>query len=375
VHGVSAGGTQAPVSGTAARGLRPFAATYAFSPSRPGAAALIRGLRSSAYSAAPLFRAAAVAPDPPRPSAHGAELLARVRAVVSARAGIRPTSPPWRIPALGRSRARYLLLPSRPVTAFEAPGSAAWAPSRPSSRTRGLEALADALLSDIAPAAQTPDTRRSYDGPWLAFLAFALAHHAEALVMPAAPQLLQAFISFLVAADLAGAMVRRYLQAIKDQHERRSETFLLRAADLSRWNRAIARHSARPRPPIIPVSAGMVRRLLRLRVDSPELFQDVLATVVCTVTATRPSDLVNIDVCDFLLQYHNDPPGTAAIRIWSSKPDVARKGHFPCIGRATDHTNDVIGRVLHIGNSLGGGLVFRIIRKIIRNSLAYELLQ
>ena len=42
--------------------------------------------------------------------------------------------------------------------------------------------------------------------------------------MPAAPRLLQAFISFLVAADLAGATVRRYLQAIKEvqkQVERR----------------------------------------------------------------------------------------------------------------------------------------------------------
>ena len=319
-------------------------------------------LQASARAAAPLFRASAAAPAPPRPSTYGRDLMARVRYEVSARVGIPPTSPPWRrglvpslapellqralIPSLGRSRARYLLRPGSPATSFESSGHLAWAP--PSSlRHPGLASLAAAFSSDIAPAAQTPGTRRSYDGPWLAFLAFAMAHRAEDRVMPSDPPLVRAFLSFLVAADLAASTIRRYLQALKDQHVRRSEQFLLDPPEINRWNRALSRHMARERPQLVPVSAGIVRSLLRVPTTSAGLFQDILATALCTVTATRPSDLVNIDVCDFLLQFHNDPPGTAAIRIWGSKPDVARKGHFPRIGRATDPRHCIISRVLH----------------------------
>ena len=316
---------------------------------------------ASARAAAPLFRASAAAPAPPSPSAHGLELLSKVRLAVSARAGRPSSSLPWRrggvpslapeylqrvlIPAIGRSRTRYLLLPSRRATAFETAGHTAWAPAGSSGLT-GLASLASAFYSDIAPAAQTPATRRSYDGPWLAFLTFALAHHAESQVMPASPSLVQAFLSFLVAADLAASTIQRYLHALRDQHIRRSEPFPLHPTDVRRWSRAISRHTARSRPPIVPISADIVRSLLYLRMDSADLFQDILATTLCTVTATRPSDLVNIDVCDFLLQYHNDPPGTAAVRIWSSKPDVARKGHFPRIGRSADPRCSVIDRVL-----------------------------
>ena len=166
-------------------------------------------------------------------------------------------------------------------------------------------------------------------------------------MLPARPQLVTAFLSYLVAADLASSTIRRYLQSLRDQHVRRSVPFPLDPLETSRWNRAISRHSARERPQTVPVTASMIRRLLDLSVDSPEAFQDALATALCTVTATRPSDLVNIDVCDVLLQFHNDPPGTAAIRIWGSKPDVARKGHFPRVGRAANPRFDIIARILH----------------------------
>jgi hypothetical protein len=71
-------------------------------------------------------------------------------------------------------------------------------------------------------------------------------------------------MSFLGAADLSAPMISRYLQALKDQHTRWSEAFLLQATDLSRWNLAIARHMACVRPPIVLISADMVLHLLYL---------------------------------------------------------------------------------------------------------------
>lgn len=178
------------------------------------------------------------------------------------------------------------------------------------------------------------------------FLCFAIASRREDCVLPASAELLQAFLSALLAADKSGETIRRYLTAIKDRHRSLGVPFAVPPDTTSRWQRAISRHTSRPAPPLAPVSADQLRRLLLLPMTSMQDFQDALSTAVCTVTGVRSSDLVNIDVCDVLLQYYNDPPDTVAIRVWGAKPDVARKGHHPRIGRPLHPRRDVVAWIL-----------------------------
>eukprot|EP00961_Rhodomonas_salina_P270788 3659085-Rhodomonas_salina.1 len=130
--------------------------------------------------------------------------------------------------------------------------------------------------------------------------------------MPASADLVRAFMAFLVAADLAASSIARYMQALKDHHSRHRKPFPVAAVELKRWIRAVTRISTWTLPQLAPVSAEQLRRLLLLPMRTLSELQDALLTALCTVLACRPSDLVNIDVCDVLLSYLNDPPGTAA---------------------------------------------------------------
>jgi len=149
-----------------------------------------------------------------------------------------------------------------------------------------------------------------------------------------------------MSADLAASSTCRYLTAIKDKHIQARARFPISASELSAWRRAIQRKMGRATQQELPLTKSMIHRMLCLPTRSDNEEQDVLATAVAALTACRPSDLVNVDVCDFLLSYALDPPGTAALRIWGMKNDVLRKGHHPRIGIARDPRKDVIRRIL-----------------------------
>lgn len=317
---------------------------------------------AAARLAAPRFRSSLARQAPPRPSSRGAAILRRVRTDAALRMGIPTSGPPWRcgtiptvhprfirralLSTLSSRSADFILSPSRGPTSYESSAGRPWAPSRARPGRSVVDTLASAFRRDIIPSAQTASTRRSYDGPWLALVVFAVAVKRERDLMPTHPDLLDAFVSYLAAADLAGSTIRRYLSAIRDQHARRGRAFGWSADRAARARRAVSRHASRPKLQLAPVSAGHLRRLFALPCGSPGDLQDVLATALCTVTGLRPSDLVNLDVCDFLLNFAGDPPGTAAFRVWASKTDIARKGHHPRVGRPRDPRHDLVGWLL-----------------------------
>ena len=317
----------------------------------------------AARLAAPRFRSSTSVPAAPRPSTRGALLLQRIRSRAARRMGIPSTGPPWRCGTIPSVHPRFvrrgllstlpprdvddLLLPSRGTTSYEAAGSRPWAPGGVRPRSSLVAGLAAAFQDDIIPAAQTAATRRSYDGPWLALLVFALATGRERDLMPTKATLLEAFVSFLATADLAGSTIRRYLSAIRDQHTRRGHALTWSVDRAARARRAVSRHASRTRPQLAPITPWHLRRLFALSHDSPGDLQDALATALCTVTGLRPSDLVNLDVCDFLLNFAGDPPGTAAFRVWASKTDIARKGHFPRVGRPRHRRHDLVNWLLY----------------------------
>ena len=286
-----------------------------------------------------------------------------VKRAAAARLGVSTWSPPWRhggvatigprflLPVLVRSlseaAADHLLRPARAATSFELAAGHPWNPGPAGQPFRFPTDLHQAFAAAIAPAAQTAATRASYDGPWLALLVFAIAHRQEHRVLPVSTALLQAFVSYLVAADLSASSIRRYIQAVKDQHTRRGVPFPVPVDVVSRWNRALSRYAARPRPQIEPVTPAILRdALIRFPPRTPQDEQDTLATALATVTGCRTTDAINLDVCDFLLEYDRHLPGTAAFRIWGGKTDIARKGHFPRVGRPRDLACDIVGLLL-----------------------------
>lgn len=209
-----------------------------------------------------------------------------------------------------------------------------------------VDALTAVFVGWIRPAAQHADTSTSYDGPWRAFVTFAIGFDRERELMPTSLELLQAFASYLVAADLTANTIALYFTCIKDHHLRHGLPFILAESEQRAWMRALGCKVSRPTRQDIPTTAAQVRALLVLPVRTAQEYQDILATSLATVIACRPSDLVDIDVCDFLLSFFNDPPGTAAINIRGAKPDVKRKGHHPRLGAAADPRYDLVAWIL-----------------------------
>jgi integrase len=228
------------------------------------------------------------------------------------------------------------------MTSFECSGTIP--PLRASASL--VSSLADAWTTTVRPAAQTPATRRSYDGPWAAFVTLAIADGRDTEILPASPELIQAFASYLLTMGLGPSSIRRYLQALRDRHRRCDLPFPLASEEMTLWMRALSRHVGRPPPALSTFSRGDLRSLLLRPSTSPALSstdqQAILATCLAIAIACRPSELVRIDVCDILYDYFQDPPGTAAVRIWGGKCDIARKGHFPRLGRPRDPRFDIV---------------------------------
>lgn len=247
--------------------------------------------------------------------------------------------------SLGTTRADMILRPPQPATPYEAADGLPCAILTPSN-VQPSQAAAR-WRSWILPAAVSPATRISYETPWRALVTYAVAFHREHELLPTSKQLLEAFFTCIAAADLSAGTARRYLAGLHAKHRDLHLPFPLSAAERSRWGKALNTGHARQQPLVAPVTAHMVRAALRLPVHSAEACQDVMALALATLLGCRPSDLVNIDVCDFLLDFLNDPPNTAAFRIRAMKNDAQRKGHFPRIGAPKHPSNDIIARLLH----------------------------
>lgn len=154
-------------------------------------------------------------------------------------------------------------------------------------------------------------------------------------------------MAFLVAADLAASSITRYMQAMKDHHSRHWKLFPVAAAEFKCWILAVTWISTRTLPQLAQVSAEQLRSLLLLPMHTLSEFQDALSTALCTVLACLPSDLVNIDLCNVLLSFLNDPPCTAAISIWGCKANKDSKGHHQRLCLARHPRRNVVQWILH----------------------------
>ncbi len=70
--------------------------------------------------------------------------------------------------------------------------------------------------------------------------------------------------------------------------------------------------------------------------------QDVMLYALGNITGARGVSLTCVELCDFMPEYAQDPPRTAACHLFKSKADKRRKGHIAQIGRARCARFDVV---------------------------------
>ena len=204
-------------------------------------------------------------------------------------------------------------------------------------------AFADAFRSWVVPAALGPQTRARYDGAWHTVVSYAIANDMLHLLWPTRPALLESLLFFGMAIEMQAASLLRLLTSVRARHSAADLPMALSPASVAQWRRALKHGIARPPSRIYrPCTVQHLHALLRLQCLNLE---DVRDKVLCGGGLTlgpRPSELIRVDVCDFLRAQGNEPAGTVRIRFWRRKNDLARRGHFPRLGRARRAEFDLV---------------------------------
>ena len=203
--------------------------------------------------------------------------------------------------------------------------------------------FADAFRAWVVPAALGPQTRARYDGAWHTVVSYAIAHDMLHLLWPTRPELLESLLFFGIAIEMQAASLLRLLTSVRARHSAADLPMALSPMAVSRWRRALRHGIARPPSRIYrPCTVQHIHAILRLSCNNLEDLRDKVLCAGGQTLGPRPSELIRVDVCDFLRAQGADPAGTVRVRFWRRKNDLARRGHFPRLGRARRAELDVV---------------------------------
>jgi len=198
-------------------------------------------------------------------------------------------------------------------------------------------AFAEAFRSWVAPAALWPQTRASYDTGWQSVVTYAVAFDMVPLLWPTQPELLESILFYGIALAMQASTLLRVLTAVRARHSAADLQCPVSPARLHSWRRALRHGIARlPTHDYMPTTLAHLHAVLLAPVLTLLQLRDKLLFVIGMVAGPRPSELIRLDVCDVLFEFEGDPPGTAALRFYRRKNDLARRGHQARLGRAMD---------------------------------------
>lgn len=195
----------------------------------------------------------------------------------------------------------------------------------------------------IAQAVHAPRTRCAYFRSWRTFVTFAISMNALALVMPADPELVKAFILAMVTVGLKAGTILATVSAINHRHMAYGYAIQVHPMMLKSWSKAIKRCLRQPHGEkfrVMPVHLQMVLRLPRTTLL---ILRDTCMFVLGTICSLRCGEIPDLDVCN--LMFNIDGPGTLALHIKWRKNDAYSKGLWPRIGMSRDRALCVIALI------------------------------
>jgi len=161
--------------------------------------------------------------------------------------------------------------------------------------------LASFFAEQVLPARLKPDSRKEYDRSWRSFVTYAVAYGALDQVFPTTRQLLHGYVSHLLAYQYAASTVIKHISAVVARNKDYGHS-VLGVGDLKRCTDAIKRvlvsSAQRTRFRIFPHHLQAITRL-DPGADHTRL-RNACITMVGTVGACRKSEIVELDVCDWV---------------------------------------------------------------------------
>lgn len=172
--------------------------------------------------------------------------------------------------------------------------------------------------------------------------------------------LLQAFTWDLMCLHCSAALIKAVWVAIQDRHRQYRLTPPIEGPRaFARMLRSIEVVQGTPRKLLMPISKEHIKALLLLEPRGATwreqllCLQDKLITVTGVLSCSRPSELAQMQCCDFLPDfdvraYGQKYAGTAALVTCQRKQDQTRRGHMPRFGKSANAKLDIVHQLKHL---------------------------
>ena len=161
--------------------------------------------------------------------------------------------------------------------------------------------LASFFAEQVLPARLKPDSRKEYDRAWRSFVTYAVAYDALDEVFPTTRRLLHGYVSYLLAYQYAASTIIKHISAVVARNKDYGHS-VLGFGDLRRYTDAIKRvlvsSAQRTRFRLFPHHLQAIARW-DAGTDRTGL-RNACIIMVGTVGACRKSELVELDVCDWV---------------------------------------------------------------------------
>lgn len=193
-----------------------------------------------------------------------------------------------------------------------------------------VDELAAYFNVHVLPASIAPETRMDYGGMWRAWVTFCYAQGCLLSAFPADNHTLRAFLVHLLLCRYAPATVAKYLSAVTYRCRQFGAPSPLAFREMAAWLRPLRRLVSAPAALRSRLWPHHLQSFLSMPSTDEIHERNVLMIAVGTVGAMRPSELVALDVCDWLAAFEDaggGPLGDAAY-IKRQKNDQSGLGMF-----------------------------------------------
>ena len=168
------------------------------------------------------------------------------------------------------------------------------------------EELATYFNVHILPSAIAPDTRLDYSGMWHAWVTFCYAQGRLSSAFPAENYTLRAFLVHLLLCRYAPSTVAKYLSAVQHRCRQFGAPPPLAFREMAAWMKPLRRLIAAPAGVTSRLWPCHIQAFLSAQVDDGLQERNALMIAIGTVGAMRPSELVALDVCDWIAAFETD---------------------------------------------------------------------
>jgi len=181
--------------------------------------------------------------------------------------------------------------------------------------------------------------RKDYDSDWRGWVTFCVVMQRPDAILPADRQVLMAFMSQLILCQYATGTIGKFLSCIVTKHRQFGHQSPLLYREMGNWLLGLKKNTSSGVKTKLRLTPIHVRLIASLPTTSLLQERDSILVQLGTLGAFRQSELVALDVCDWLVNRESDSKGRscgAMVFVKRQKNDQEGKGRWKRISWGSD---------------------------------------